>query len=104
MARIGHLTAADLGVGKSAWEKLTQGQCNNELPEPKARKQTVRQLKDKAMRVKHLAAAERKFEKAAHLEGKALRKLSDSWVKRSSSNVTGFFDQKKAREVKRGAV
>ena len=28
----------------------------------------------------------------------------DSWVKRSSNNTKGFFDQKKARAIKRGAV
>lgn len=30
--------------------------------------------------------------------------MPDSWVKRKSNNVAGFFDQKKARELKRGAV
>ena len=28
---------------------------------------------------------------------KAKRQLSDSWVKRRSNNVTGFYDPKKAR-------
>ena len=35
---------------------------------------------------------------------KAKSMMTDSWVKRSSSNVAGFFDQKKARDMKRGAV
>lgn len=47
------------------------------------------------------ARAVLKFEKALHLQGKALRKMSDSWDKRNSSNIVGFFDQKKAREIKR---
>lgn len=50
------------------------------------------------------ARAAQKFARAAHLQGKDSRKLSDSWDKRFSSNTAGFFDQKKAREIKRGAV
>lgn len=50
------------------------------------------------------ARAIQKFEKASVLRGKDLRKLSDSWDKRTPSNVKGFFDQKKARAIKRGAV
>ena len=50
------------------------------------------------------ARAEAKFLKAANLSGKELRKLSDSWEKRTPSNTRGFFDQKKARAIKRGAV
>lgn len=42
-----------------------------------------------------------KFEKAQSLmqakELRELRKLSDSWDKRTSSNVRGFYDKKKAR-------
>lgn len=49
------------------------------------------------------ARAEQKFAKAAHLRGKELRKLSDSWEKRTPSNTCGFFDQKKAREMKRAS-
>lgn len=36
--------------------------------------------------------------------GKAKRMLNDTWGKRSSTNTKGFFDHKKARAVKRGAV
>lgn len=104
MARIGHKTAADLGLKAQHWEKLTQGQCNNELAEVKARPLTARQIKDAAMREEHILKAERKFEKAQHLSGKALRKLSDSWTKRNATNTKGFFNQKKAREMKRGAA
>lgn len=31
-------------------------------------------------------------------------KLADSWRNRKSNNVAGFFDRKKARAIKRGAV
>lgn len=102
MARIGHKTAAELGLKAQHWEKMTQGQCNNTLAEIKAKPLTARQIKDAAMREQHISRAERKFEKAAHLQGKALRKLSDSWTKRDATNVKGFFDQKKARAIKRG--
>lgn len=93
-----------MGGKASHWEKLTQGQCNNMLAEVKVKPLTARQIKDAAMRENHIAEAERKFEKAAHLQGKALRKLSDSWDKRMATNTKGFFDQKKARAIKRGAV
>lgn len=62
-------------------------------------------------------AAQRKFDKLAALNEaidaggfagmgarRAKTRMNDSWVKRSSRNVTGFFDQKKARAIKRGAV
>ncbi len=39
-----------------------------------------------------------------HAAGKAKRMMQGSWVKRNSTNTYGFFDQKKAREIKRGAV
>lgn len=35
---------------------------------------------------------------------KAKAKMNDTWRDRKSNNVAGFFDQKKARAVKRGAV
>lgn len=50
------------------------------------------------------ARATLKFEKALHLKGKELRKLSDHWEKRFSGNTAGFFDHKKARAIKRGAA
>lgn len=58
-----------------------------------------------------------KFEKLAELNAamdvgghvgmaarRAKSKMNDSWSNRKSNNVAGFFDQKKAREMKRGAV
>ena len=35
---------------------------------------------------------------------RAKGKMNDSWCNRKSNNVAGFFDQKKAREMKRSAV
>ena len=62
-------------------------------------------------------AAQRKFDKLASLNadidvgghiGMAARKvkakMNDTWRNRKSNNVAGFFNQKKARAVKRGAV
>lgn len=62
-------------------------------------------------------ASQRKFDKLAALNAdidaggfagmgarRAKTKMNDSWGKRSSMNVAGFFDQKKAREMKRGAA
>jgi len=61
--------------------------------------------------------ARKKFDKLSSLNadqdigghvGMAARKaksmMNDTWMKRKSNNVTGFFDQKKARAMKRGAV
>lgn len=62
-------------------------------------------------------AAQRKFDKLAALNAdidsggfagmgarRTKKAMQDSWVKRSSNNTHGFFDQKKARDAKRGAV
>lgn len=35
---------------------------------------------------------------------KAKSKMNDAWFNRSAGSTKGFFDQKKAREIKRGAV
>lgn len=35
---------------------------------------------------------------------KAKTAMNDRWFNRKSNNTKGFFDQKKAREIKRGAV
>lgn len=61
--------------------------------------------------------ARRKFDKLADLNdviaaggfaGNAARrskaKMNDSWSKRGSSSTVGFYDAKKAREIKRGVV
>lgn len=61
--------------------------------------------------------ATKKFEKLAALnsdidEGghagiaarKAKSKMNEAWFNRGAASTLGFFDQKKAREIKRGAV
>lgn len=66
---------------------------------------------------KALAKAYAKFQRLNKLtymelygddEARAARKMkkamSDTWTKRDSKNIRGFFDQKKAREMKRGAA
>jgi len=56
---------------------------------------------------KKLAALNDDMDTGGHV-GMAARKaktmMNDSWVKRKSNNVSGFFDQKKARDMKRGVV
>ena len=62
-------------------------------------------------------ASQRKFDKLAALnsavdEGghagiaarKVKSKMSEAWFNRGASSTLGFFDQKKARDMKRGAV
>lgn len=69
------------------------------------------------MASKAVKVARAKFDKLASLNAdmdagghigmgarKAKTKLNDRWFNRKSNNVKGFFDQKKAREIKRGLV
>lgn len=35
---------------------------------------------------------------------RAKAKMSDVWLNRSTGSITGFFDQKKARAIKRGVL
>ena len=91
---------------QSAWEKLTGGQCNLNLPEVKLKPRTARQVKNN-MRAQ-LNHVERKFDKIAALDAqgtqesrKEKRRMSDSWTKRVSTDTKGFFNQATARAVKR---
>lgn len=93
---------------QSAWQKLTGGMCDAALADKPKAKQTARQLKD-SMRGA-VERAERKFDKLAALDAectpesrKAKRKLSDNWTKREARNVSGFYDAKAVRALKRGA-
>lgn len=69
------------------------------------------------MASKAVKVARAKFDKLASLNadmdvggpiGMAARnakaKMNETWRNRQSNNVAGFFDRKKAREIKRGAV
>lgn len=69
------------------------------------------------MASKAVKVARAKFDKLASLNAdvavgghigmaarKAKTKMNDSWRNRTSNNVKGFFDAKKARAIKRGAV
>lgn len=97
---------------QSAWEKLTDGRCNWDLPDAApAKPLTARQLKEQAKR--SMRSAQNKFKRANALNklqdqgligAKDGRKLSDNWTKREATNVKGFYDQKKARALKRGEL
>jgi hypothetical protein len=78
---------------------------------------TLTQPKGRIMASKAVKVARAKFDKLAALNadqdvgghiGMAARKakssMNDSWRNRKSNNVSGFYDQKKAREIKRGAA
>ena len=91
---------------RSAWEKLTGGQCNMNTPEVKRKPRTARQVKEN-MRAQ-LNHVERKFDKIAALDAqgtpesrKEKRRMSDSWMKRVSANTKGFYNQAAARAAKR---
>ena len=106
------LKDADFGIAQwenimqSAWERLTGGQCNLHTPAVKRKPQTARQLKDN-MRAR-LDHVEWKFDKIAALDAqgtqesrKEKRRLSDSWTRRGSTNIKGFFNKAAARAAKR---
>ena len=58
----------------------------------------------KFQRMNKLTALEMSGDDEARAARKIKKAMSDTWVKRESKNIRGFFDQKKARAVKRGAV
>ena len=56
----------------------------------------------KFQRMNKLTALEMSGDDDARAARKMKQAMSDTWTKRESKNVRGFFDQKKAREIKRG--
>lgn len=68
--------------------------ANKALAKAYAKFQRLNKLTDLELSGDDEARAARKMKKA----------MSDTWTKRESKNVRGFFDQKMAREIKRGAV
>ena len=88
----------------STWEKLTGGRCNDGGVAVEKRELSHAEFKKKAMNRKAAAKAEVTFEKMSHVQGKAKRMMADDWRNRVSTNVAGFYDQKKARAIKRGEV
>ena len=94
---------------RSAWEKLTGGQCNLSTPEVKRKPRTARQVKDNVRA--QLNHVERKFDKIAALEAQGTQesrkeklRMSDSWIKRGSANTRGFFNKAAARAAKRAVA
>ena len=94
---------------RSAWEKLTGGQCNLKAPEVKRKPRTARQVKDNVRA--QLNHVERKFNKIAALEAQGTQesrkeklRMSDSWIKRGGANTRGFFNKAAARAAKRAVA
>lgn len=85
---------------QSAWEKLTAGMCNAGFEAPEKRVKTAREIKREIDATKAAERATRKFSRAASMQGKDLRKLSDSWTKRNSTNATGFHHKEAGGAVK----
>ena len=91
---------------RSAWEKLTGGQCNLNTPGVKRKPRTARQVKDNVRA--QLNHVERKFDKIAALDAqgtqesrKEKRRMSDSWTRRGGADIKGFFNKAAARAAKR---
>lgn len=59
----------------------------------------IKRLQRQAARVTELNA---RIDSGDHAARKVKKMMQGSWVKRQSTNVYGFFDQKKARAIKRG--
>lgn len=82
---------------KSAWEQLTQGQCNNDEELIKGKpKLTARQFKERVKaseaRVTAKMAKVQALDKLGTAEArKAKKALSDSWDNRTTENVRGFW-------------
>ena len=94
---------------RSAWEKLTGGQCNLNTSEVKRKPLTARQVKDNVRA--QLNHVERKFNKIAALEAQGTQesrkeklRMSDSWIKRGGVNTRGFFNKAAARAAKRAVA
>ena len=94
---------------RSAWEKLTGGQCNLNTPEVKRKPRTARQVKDTVRA--QLNHVERKFDKIAALDAQGTQesrkeklRMSDSWIKRGGANTRGFFNKAAARAAKRAVA
>ena len=90
----------------SAWERLTGGACNASMPDKRKRAKTAREIKDEYRKRRPAVVA--KFSRIAALNSdidaggheaagalKAKRAMQDSWSRRSSRNVYGFWKPQK---------
>lgn len=94
---------------RSAWERLTNGLCNADLPDTARPALTARQIKDAARMQQKKARL--KFDKAAALAAentvesrREWRKLSEAWYNRGTGTVRGFYNPKVARQIKREGI
>ena len=78
---------------QSAWEKMTQGRCNNSLVIKPTAAPTARQIKAQL----NAAKAKAKFTKIQVLRDlgdvdakRTIRKMADTWTRRGGRNVEGF--------------
>ena len=93
----------------SAWERLTDGLCNADLPDTARPSLTARQIKD-ASRMQQ-KKARLKFDKAAALAAentvesrREWRKMSETWFNRGTGTLRGFYNPKVARKIKREGI
>ena len=93
----------------SAWERLTNGLCNADLPDTARPALTARQIKDVARRQQKKARL--KFDKAAALtientveSIREWRKMSETWYNRGTGTLRGFYNPKVARKIKREGI
>ena len=83
---------------RSAWERLTDGRCNNDLPlEVKKKKpQTAAQLKRAACNLSKQGKAIKKFDVVV-TSRQASYKASEAWFNRGGTDTKGFYYPKKAK-------
>ena len=93
----------------SAWERLTNGLCNADLPDTARPAHTARQIKNVARRQQKKARL--KFDKASALtientveSRREWSKMSETWYNRGTGTLRGFYNPKVARKIKREGI
>ena len=84
---------------RSAWERLTDGRCNDfqhEVKKKKKKPKTAAQLKRAACNLRKQDKAASKFAVAV-TSRQASYKASEAWFNREATDTKGFFDPKKAK-------
>ena len=81
---------------RSAWERLTDGRCNNNFQEGVKKPRTAAQLKRAACNLRKQDKAASKFA-AAVTSRQASHKASEAWFNRGGNDTKGFYYPKKAK-------
>jgi hypothetical protein len=78
------------------WERMIGQEVVDNVPPKKIKTMTAAEFKRLHCNKLALKRGFAKFSKASHLKGADLRKLSDSWIKRTNSNPGDMWKEKNA--------